>query len=286
MATTSFVIEVNEQDFQAEVIERSRQTPVVVDFWAPWCGPCRVLSPILEGLVQENGGRFVLAKINVDENQGLAAKYGVQGIPMVKAFKDGRGVDEFVGAQPPPIVRQFIQRLLPSETDQKVAQAGTLLEAGNLAEAEQAFRSVLAEQAEHPGAWLGLARALARQNQEQAAIDALSHVPLGTPEGNEALRLRQEMKLRAEAGNADEAALRARIAEVPGDLEARYKLASVLAVEHCYEELLEQYLEIVRRNRTFNNGAAREGMLHIFDVLGDDPLVRTYRNRLASALFV
>lgn len=286
MATTSFVIEVNEQDFQAEVIERSRQTPVVVDFWAPWCGPCRVLSPILEGLVQENGGRFVLAKINVDENQGLAAKYGVQGIPMVKAFKDGRGVDEFVGAEPPPIVRQFIQRLLPSETDQKVAQAGTLLEAGNLAEAEQAFRSVLAEQAEHPGTWLGLARALARQNQEQAAIDALSHVPLGTPEGNEALRLRQEMKLRAEAGNADEAALRARIAEVPGDLEARYKLASVLAVEHCYEELLEQYLEIVRRNRTFNNGTAREGMLHIFDVLGDDPLVRTYRNRLASALFV
>src|SRR5512133_204521 len=251
MATTSFVIEVNEQDFQAEVIERSRQTPVVVDFWAPWCGPCRVLSPILEGLVQENGGRFVLAKINVDENQGLAAKYGVQGIPMVKAFKDGRGVDEFVGAQPPPIVRQFIQRLLPSETDQKVAQAGTLLEAGNLAEAEQAFRSVLAEQAEHPGAWLGLARALARQNQEQAAIDALSHVPLGTPEGNEALRLRQEMKLRAEAGNADEATLRARIAEAPADLEARYKLASVLAVERCYEESLEQYLEIVRRNRTF-----------------------------------
>jgi putative thioredoxin len=286
METTSFVIEVNEEDFQTEVIERSRQTPVVVDFWAPWCGPCRVLSPVLEGLAQENGGRFILAKINVDENQGLASKYGVQGIPMVKAFKDGRAADEFVGAQPQPTVRQFIQRLLPSEADQKVAQGRTLLDAGKPKEAEVAFRAVLAGQAEHAGAWLGLASALAQQGQEQAALDALSHVPLGTPEGHEALRLRQEMNLRAEAGNADESALRARITEAPTDLEARYKLASLLAVERCYEESLEQYLEIVRRNRSFNNGAAREGMLHLFDVLGDDPLVRTYRNRLASALFV
>jgi putative thioredoxin len=286
METTSFVIEVNEEDFQTEVIERSRQTPVVVDFWAPWCGPCRVLSPVLEGLAQENGGRFILAKINVDENPSLAAKYGVQGIPLVKAFKDGRAADEFVGAQPQPAVRQFIQRLLPSEADQKVAQGRTLLEVGKHKEAEEAFRAVLAGQADHGGAWLGLARALAPQGQDQAALDALSHVPLGTPDGNEALRLRQEMKLRTEAGNADEAGLRARIAEAPTDLEARYKLASLLAVERCYEESLEQYLEIVRRSRSFNNGAARDGMLHLFDVLGDDPLVRTYRNRLASALFV
>ncbi len=286
METTSFVIEVNEEDFQTEVIERSRQTPVVVDFWAPWCGPCRVLSPVLEGLAHENSGRFVLAKINVDENPSLAATYGVQGIPMVKAFKDGQAADEFVGAQPQPVVRQFIERLLPGEGDQKVSEGRTLLEAGKPKEAEETFRSVLAEQAEHPGAWLGLARALAEQGQEQGVLDALTHVPLGTPEGNEATRLRQEMKLRAEAGSADEPALRARLAAAPEDLEARYKLASLLAVQRCYEESLEQYLEVVRRNRSFNKGAAREAMLHLFDVLGDDPLVRTYRNRLASVLFV
>jgi putative thioredoxin len=285
-SSSSSVIDVNEADFQAEVIERSRQTPVVVDFWAPWCGPCRMLSPILEGLAQENAGRFILAKINVDENPGVAARYGVQGIPMVKAFRDGEGVDEFVGAQPQPAVRQFIQRLLPSETDQQVARGRLLLGAGKTREAEDTFRAALVQQPEHLGAWLGLARALAEQRQDQAALDALAHVPLGTPEGNEAARLRQEIGLRVEVGNADETSLREQVASAPQDLEARYKLATLLAVERCYEEALDQYLEIVRRNRSFRNGAARDAMLHVFDTLGDDPLVRTYRNRLASVLFV
>jgi putative thioredoxin len=286
MTASEFVINVDEANFQQEVVQRSRQTPVVVDFWAAWCGPCRTLSPTLEGLAREHGGKFILAKVDVDANQDLAMRFGVQGIPAVKAFRDGRLVDEFVGAQPAPMVRQFVQRLIPTEADRKVSQGLTLLDEQKAAEAEVVFHEALADDANHGGALLGLARALLAQGQTEPAAEALARVPLGTPEGNEAARLQKELALRVETEGADEVNLRERLAADPADLETRYTLAALLAVNQCYDEALENYLEVVRRNRKFRDGAAREAMLHIFDTLGDDPLVRTYRSKLASALFV
>ncbi|MCD6289424.1 MAG: co-chaperone YbbN [Anaerolineae bacterium] len=279
------IIDVDERTFQKEVIERSYEVPVVVDFWAPWCGPCRILSPTLETLAREYSGRFILAELNVDENQRLAMQFGVQGIPAVKAFRDGRVVAEFVGAQPQPNVRRFIEQIIPNEIDLKVAAGRALLRAKDFAGAEAKFREALTQNPDHPGALLGLGQVLLEQGREDEALKILEKVPAATPEGAEASRLRQEISLLREVGDADEATLRARIAEDPTDLEARYKLASLLTVQGKYKEALDHYLEIVQRDRKFRDDGARQAMLHIFDLLGDDPLAREYRNKLAMVLF-
>lgn len=287
VATTvsQVVVDVNERNFQREVIERSREVPVVVDFWAPWCAPCRMLGPVLESLAQEFSGHFVLAKLNTDENPRLAAQFGIQGIPAVKAFKNGRVVAEFVGAQPRPIVRRFIEQLLPNELDAKVAEGRKLLAAGRFSEAEAQFQEVLSRQPDHPAALLGRAQALLGLGQDEAALKLLNQVPAATPEGAEAARLRAQVALRQWAGNGDEISLKAHLTKNPADLEARYQLASLLASQQRYEEALEHFLEVIRRDRKFRNGDARQAMLHIFELLGDQPLTRAYRNKLASVLF-
>jgi len=285
IVTSPVILDVNERNFQREVIERSREVPVVVDFWAPWCAPCRMLGPVLESLAQEFGGRFLLAKLNTDENPRLAAQFGIQGIPAVKAFKHGRVVAEFVGAQPKPIVRRFIEQLLPNELDAKVTEGQKLLAAGRFSEADAKFQEVLSKQPDHPAALLGRAQALLGLGQEETALKLLNQVPAATSEGAEAARLRAQIVLRQGAGNGNEAHLKAHLAENPADLEARYQLASLLASQQRYEEALEHFLEIIRRDRKFRNGDARQAMLHIFELLGDQPLTRIYRNKLASVLF-
>lgn len=280
------IIEVDERTFEREVIERSREVPVVVDFWAPWCGPCRMLGPVLEGLAREYGGRFVLAKVNTDENRQLALRYGIQGIPAVKAFKDGEVVAEFVGAQPQPMVRQFIEGLLPNELDEKVQEGLRLLAENRPADAECRFREVLSQQPDHPGALLGMGRAQIALGQVDAGLKTLSLIPETLPEAREAERIRREVEMRRELGDVDEAALRARLAETPADVEARYQLAMLLTSRGDYEEALQHFLEVIRRDRKYKDDGARKMMLYIFDQMGDHhPLTRKYRNQLAMALF-
>lgn len=278
------IIEVFEENFEQEVIERSRKLPVVVDFWAPWCGPCRTLGPLLERLAGEFAGQFVLAKINVDENPLLAQAFRVQSIPYVVALRDGRVVAQFVGAQPEAAVREFLAALLPSDAERLAAQGQARLAAGQKAQAESLFRQALEKDPRCGSALVGLARLLLERGEEEEAKALLERV-VSDPWRAQAERVLAELRLRQE-GVADEASLRERLAKNAADLEARLQLGKRLAAEGRYAEALEELLEVVRRDRNFQDQAARKAMLDIFQVLGSgNELAERYRAELANVLF-
>jgi putative thioredoxin len=272
------IIDVSDATFQTEVIEQSKQAPVVVDFWAPWCGPCRMLGPTLEKLAGEARGAWRLAKLNVDENQRLAARYGVQGIPAVKAFRDGKVVNEFVGAQPEPKVREFLQKIAPSEGDRVAAEASRLLAEHRWAEAEIAYRRAVSANRNDGTAALGLLKALLAQGKGAEADRLIATFPPGR-EAAEIERYRPLVRFLLETQCPGE----------PGenlDLEARYRRAGCLVTENNLQGAMDGLLEVLRRDKRYRGDEPRLLMLALFDLLGDaDPLTREYRARLASVLF-
>ncbi len=279
-----WVIETGDRDFETAVIEGSKHTPMVVDFWAPWCAPCRTLGPLLERLAEEHRGAFVLAKVNVDESPGLSQALNVQSIPMVVGFRDGQVVAEFVGALPEAAVREFLAKVLPSEGDRLAAMGRQLLTAGKSERAESTFRQALDLDARSDAALLGLASILAERSEYTEALLLLDRVRPGSARPD-ADRLAAEIRIR-QAGGGDEHALRAKLAADPGDLATRITLGQVLAAATRYREALQEYLEVVRRDRTFRDGAARKAMLDIFDLLGPgNEIVEHYRSELAKVLF-
>ena len=180
MALSEYILDVDEATFESEVVLRSHEVPVVVDFWAPWCGPCRTLSPMLERQAIEAGGAFLLAKINVDDNPALSIRFGVQGIPAVKAFRHGEIAAEFVGAQPENVVQRFIEQLAPSETQQAIEEALSLLATRHYQQAESSFREVLDKDEGNADAALGLVESLLMSGQGGEALEILEHFPAGT----------------------------------------------------------------------------------------------------------
>lgn len=285
--TTNPVIEVSDADFAQTVIEQSRTRPVVVDFWAPWCGPCRMIGPVLERLAKEANGAWILAKLNVDHNPRTAGRYGIQGIPAVKGFRDGQVVAEFVGAVPEAQIRRFLDQLVPSAADHLVRDAQALEAAGNLTQAEASYRLVLRQDGNHPAALLGLGRVLVHQDRYDEALTTLQRVPFGRPERNEAEGWIAKANFRQQAAlSGGEMAARHKLAANPDDLDARLSLAAALAAKGNYREALEGYLEVVRRNRGAHRNRARQDMLSIFAMLGDShELTRDYRPQLAMLLF-
>jgi putative thioredoxin len=281
---TPNVIDTGDSTFGRDVLERSMSVPVVVDFWAPWCGPCRVLGPLLERLANEHGGAFLLAKVNVDENPQLSQRFRVQSIPMVLGFRDGQPVAEFVGALPEPGVREFLLRLVPSEAELLAREAERLLSEGQASTAEKHLVQALELDPRCDRALLAMASLLAERGEAPRALELLERVGAGRYRA-EADRLAAQLRVRA-SGGADEAALRARLAADPGDVQARFDLARHCAAVGRYDEALAQYLEIVRVDRRFQDDAARKAMLDIFELLGSDhPLVERYRSELAKVLF-
>jgi len=255
-------IDVGQEDFEARVLEGSRQVPVVVDFWADWCQPCRILSPILERLAGEYDGRFVLAKVDVDANPALAGMFGVQGIPAVKAFRDGAVVAEFVGVQPEDAIRRFLDQIAPDVV--RLEQARKAEDAGALDAAERLYREAVAANPNDHQATVGLARVLLEEGAEEEGSSLLQAVP---PDA-EARRLLAEMNLRHGASGGGPMASAAGAA-IAGDQRG--------ALDRCLQIIAEGGEE---------RDAARETMVAIFDMLGaEHPLTREYRPRLASALF-
>jgi len=275
-------------DFDAQVLAASRQAPVVVDFWAPWCQPCRVLKPLLEKLADEYGGRFILAKVNSDENPDLATRYGVRGIPAVKAFVDGQLVDEFTGALPEAQIREFLDRLIPSPAEPLRREALALAAAGDPAAARKKLAAAIDLDPRNDAAYLDYAELCCTLDALDEAREILEAVGDRARDRDRVEALRARLALANSAGNADIDALRGRVAADGADLDARLQLANALALRQDYRGALENLLDIVRRDKGWNDEAGRKGMLNLFTLLAAQPqhddLVREYRVALARTL--
>jgi putative thioredoxin len=278
-------VEVTAANFREVVLEGSKSAPVVIDFWAPWCAPCRALKPILEKLAAEYGGKFTLVTINSDENQELAASMNVRSIPAVKAVVDGELADEFVGALPESQVREFIERILPSPAALALREGHERIAAGEHDDALAAFDRALELDARNEPARIGRLEALVRLGRHDEARTTLEALgPLALEDSNVAA-LKAELDFGSDP-QADVPTLEQRIGTDPNDLEARLQLARHHAHARAYEPALEQLVEIVRRDRKFGDDAGRKTMVELFNLLGPDhPLVGRYRRLLSAALY-
>jgi len=277
MTASEYIVDVSETDFEYEVINYSRNTPVVVDFWAVWCGPCKTLTPILEKLAEEAHGAFRLAKVNVDDNPNLALRYGVRSIPAVKAFQQGQVVSEFTGAQPEPRVREFIRSLAPSPGDLAEEKAKSLLGSHRWPEAERSFRQVLEQTPDRPPALLGLAKSLLAQGRSGEAAGILRTFP----SSREYLAAQLLTPLADAFNDLNQGKL-------PEDdpLEAAFRNALRLASRGNIPSALDGMLDILRQEKQFMNGRVRQVFLGLLELLGEeDPQTRQYRTELASVLF-
>lgn len=281
-------IDVSTADFDDKVLAASRSVPVVVDFWAPWCQPCRILKPILEKLAAEFGGRFVLAKVNSDENQELSARYGVRGIPAVKAFVNGEPVDEFTGALPEAQVREFLERLIPSPAEPLRTQALDAYRRGDLEGARKLMGEAINLDPANDASYLDYIELSLEAGALEEAKEILEAVRDRCRDRTRVEALDARLKLASSGSGADTAALEARIAADGNDLDARLTLANALAAAGDYRTAFGQLLEIVRRDRKWKDEAGRKTMLTLFTLLGPQPryddLVREFRIALSRTL--
>jgi putative thioredoxin len=292
-ANTPHIKDTSLETFAADVLEASREVPVIVDFWAPWCGPCKQLGPVLEKAVNDAKGAVRLVKVNIDENQEIARQLRIQSIPTVYAFKNGQPVDGFMGAIPESQIRSFVQQLAGGHgghdhAEEILAAAEEAFAAGDVGAAAQAFAHVLQDESGHPKAVSGLARCYLKSGDLERARTTLHLV---RPDGasDEAIRaVEAELKLREQARTkaGELAPLRSKVEADPKDHQARYDLALALDGVGDREAALNELLEIVRRDRNWNDEAARKHLVTLFEAMGPtDQRTIDARRKLSSILF-
>ena len=291
MPNESAAVEVGRHNFEQVVIQGSRAKPVLVDFWAPWCGPCKMLAPVLDKLAAEFNGRFTLAKLNTDDEPELAARYGIRGIPSVKAFAGGQVVDEFTGVLPEGAVRDFLEGVVPSPTAALVAEAQAFLQGGDAVAALGKLDAAFALDPDDEVALLVRADALLTLGRRDQAAVVLAE--LESPRRARTRPIRDERRLAAlkarvelaGSGHGDLAALAAAAAKSPVDCAAKLAYADALAAAGDYERALSELLVIVATDRGFDDDVGRRRMLTIFEALGgDSDLVRRFRRELAGVV--
>jgi putative thioredoxin len=286
MSDSPYMKDVTAADFDALVIEGSHRQPVLVDFWAAWCAPCQMLTPMLGKLANEYAGAVVVAKVNSDEQQELAARYGIRSLPTVKVFKNGQVVDEFTGVQPEATIRQMIERHVAKESDLVREQALAAYAKGEVEQAMDLLKTAVEMDPKQFAARIDLAKLHANQGDLAEANRLLDSLPPEVSESREALELKAQLRFAAVVANApDEQTLERQLAAAPDDPKIRYQLAVRKLTGGEYEEALEHMLTLMLRHRDFEDDAGRQGMLAIFDVLGGEhPLVKRYRSRMFAAL--
>ncbi len=289
----SYVKDTTDRGFAADVIQESMNQPVIVDFWAPWCGPCKQLTPVLERQVAAAKGAVKMVKINIDENPQIAGRLRIQSIPAVYAFRGGQPVDGFMGALPESQVKDFIKRLAamaggaPSPVDELIAGATEALEAGEVAVAAQAFSEALAAEPDNVTALTGLARCYLATGDLDGAKQVLAAVPEDQRTKEEVKAIESALAIAEKAGPAGEAdKFAALVAAEPDNLQHRYDYAMALLAENQNEQAIDELLAIFKRDRKWEEEKARKELLTLFEALGpNDPLVAHGRRKLASLLF-
>ncbi len=281
------MIETTIERFQADVIDASMSTPVVLDFWAPWCGPCKTLGPMLERLEQQYGGRFMLVKVDTDAQPELARHFRIRSIPTVFGIVNGQPVDQFQGVVPETQLREFIDRLLPNPGDVEVEQALQAIERGEIDVAEQHLKKAIANDGGNDNARLMYAQLLLQQKDPGAALAQLEFVSAEARQDPQVAALFERAQRESQEGvepPSDD--LLDRVANDPADLQARLELAQHYMEQKHWAPAFEQLLEIVRRDRTFGDDVGRRTMIEGFEKAAAQPqLVSEWRRRLSSVLF-
>jgi putative thioredoxin len=292
-AGAALVKDVSTADFMAEVVDASFDQPVIVDFWAPWCGPCKQLGPILEKVVRAANGAVRMVKLNIDENPEIAQQMRIQSIPAVYAFKDGRPVDGFVGAVPESQIKQFVQRLGggrggPSPVEEAMAMAKEAVQGGDHATAAAIYAQVIQHEPDNAEAVAGLARAMIGRGELDQARQVLDSVTKEIERSSEIAAARSALDLAEQAQKATGSAgkLRARLEQNPDDHEARFDLATALFGGGQREAAIDELLTLFKRDREWNEQAARKQLVKLFEVMGPtDPLTLSARRRLSALMF-
>jgi putative thioredoxin len=274
---SEFIIDVTEADFEIQVIAYSHETPVVIDFWAEWCAPCRILGPVIEKLAIEAQGSFRLAKLNVDENPNLAKRFQIHGIPAVKVIRDGKLIAEFSGVKPEQQVRDFLRNVIPSQDDLIIEKGYSLLQTNKPIQAETAFRQALEKSPDHPGALLGLGESLLLQDRSTESLSVLQKIP-ASREYTKAEIIRPLAHTLIHYNEPTP--------ELENLLEAAFSNSIYLIKRGNLEAALDGLLDILRQDKNFRDGLARKIILAIFELVGEDSATsREYRKELASVLF-
>ena len=278
-------LEVTAENFEQVVIHGSMERPVLVDFWASWCQPCQMLMPVLAKLAEEYQGRFILAKVNTEEQQAVAAQFGIRSIPDVRLFHGGREVDGFTGALPESAIREFLDKHIPRESDSTVEQAMQALAAGDTASAITALEAAAAADPDNPRIPVALAQTHITAGDWEAAKAALDRLPASEQDQPEVARLLGQLHFASEAPPAqDLPELETRLAADENDSEARYRLAMGLVLQQRFEQAIEHLLTLMRKDRQYGDDAARKALLRLFDMLGGDPLAQDGRRRLFNLM--